>query len=216
VNNTSQVLNEKTMLRSLLVSFPVILAAIGAIRFYKELKFFHKRRIGIGFATAASAILLFLLLKPAPEDSVLVRIPANFMNGASFDVSLNVSQHRVYYIDIQASYTTESERLRVRELIGEAANGCQEMNACGLATQVEITIKDSTGRLITDPVQTLFGPRGHYAHGSGGYWRNLGTVPLRPGQYVVTLKAIGVDERIHSMQVDFLIHPDPRGSQITE
>src|SRR5215217_848956 len=70
--NPSRIWADAAMLRSLLIAVLAVFSALIAIRFYKELEFPHKRRITMGSATVGTLLLLFLLLKPTPEDSASV------------------------------------------------------------------------------------------------------------------------------------------------
>jgi hypothetical protein len=200
----------------IVLAFFGVLGACRLFRFYSGLRFPHKRRITIGFATAITALLLVVALMPTPEDSALVPLPATFRNGASFEVQLNVPKHRIYYVDLQFNYRNGEERKIAMELVGGPYPGCVWTNTCGIVTEVGLTVRSSEDQSISDRVQTLPGRYGHYAHGSGSYTRNLGNLPLEPGRYIVTVTAINVDERIHSSRVDLLLHPDPRGSSIRE
>jgi hypothetical protein len=193
----------------IVLAFFGVLGACGLFRFYSGLRFPHKRRITIGFATAITAFLLVVALMPTPEDSALVPLPTAFRNGASFEVQLNVPKHRAYYVDLQFNYRNSEERQAVMQLVGEPYPGCVWTNTCGVVTEVGLTVRNPDGQHVSDRVQTLLGRYGHYAHGSGSYWRNLGKLHLQPGRYVFTITATNVDERIHTAQVALFVHPDP-------
>ncbi len=209
--NLDRVLADAEMLWALLIGAVVVFAALIAIRLYRELEFPHKRRTTTGFVTVAGLLLLFLLLKPAPEDSASLKLSESVENGSVFELSLNVPYHRLYYIDLRFNHGNEAERAFVIEAIGEAYPYCHADRKCGLATQFDLFVEQESD-LPTQKVSISHSPNGHYAHDASSHWRNLGTVPLKPGKYKLIAKATNVDRRLEAVQVDLIMHPDPRGA----
>lgn len=215
-NGPSRLLSDGEMFRSLWVGGIACLAILGAVRFYNDLVFPYKKRITAGFVSVAAVLLLFLLLKPLPEDTALARIPPDFKNGSSIDVQLNVPQHRVYYIDLRFGFSNDTERKLAHTLVGDSFSICRESNTCGVVTEFEFTIYDEAKNKFNINKDVKFGPQGHYAYDSESYWRNLGIIALRPGKYLVIIKPINFDELIKSAKIELVIRPDPMGGLLGE
>jgi hypothetical protein len=170
-------------------------------------------RVRVILGSIAAALFLMLAQVAQATDIASLPIPSDFKNGSLLSMPLRIREHRIYYVDLDFVSKSTDDVARTKALAGDAFTGCIEDNACGITTQIKIEIQDSRGNILAIPMKSLFGPHGHYARTlNGRYMRNLGTMPLKRGNYKLVATAVDVDDKIHSQHVDLTVRFDARAN----
>jgi Domain of unknown function (DUF5625) len=148
-----------------------------------------------------AGLLLWLLNAALAGAATLLPLdkPLHFATDKIVEFSAELARHRAYYLDIAFPFRDAQERVRMRNIVGDATRNCKPLNECGVPTSFLVTIKNRDGILFKEE-RTVFG---HYAFDVNKYYRNIVIVPLKPGNYTITVEL--TESTTEIMDVDAII-----------
>jgi hypothetical protein len=96
-------------------------------------------------------------------------------------------------------------------IVGEPTRICKLSGECGVTTAFLITIKKGEDLVLREERRVF----GRYAFDVNKYYRNIVTVPLKPGNYTITIEPESTNE-IVDIDAQIELSTDARASDLKD
>jgi hypothetical protein len=173
-----------------------------------------RRATGLWVSSRILAGLLLWLLSAAFAVAATVLPldkPLRFGIDKVVELSAELARHRAYYLDIAFPFRDAQQRAYMRNIVGDAAPNCKELNECGISIAFLVTIRSGDNILLNEERRTF----GHYAFDVNSYYRNIVIAHLRPGNYTITVVPIESPKEIMNVDAVIRLTTDARATDLS-
>jgi hypothetical protein len=159
------------------------------------------------------SIFLWLSLLPADAATQLpLDKPLRFGTDKAVELSAELARHRAYYLDVAFPFHDAQQRVYMRNLVGDATPNCKALNECGIPTAFLVTIRNGDNILLKEERKVF----GHYAFDVNKYYRNIVIVPLKPGNYIITVEIMENPKEIMGVDAVIRLTTDARATDLKD
>jgi hypothetical protein len=158
--------------------------------------------------------LLLLFSAPFVRAATLLPldIPLRFGVDKTVEFPAEIARHRIYYLDVAFPFRDAQERAHMSRIVGEPTRICKISGQCGVPTAFVIIIKKGNDLVLREEKNVF----GRYSFDVKRYYRNIITIPLRPGNYTIIVEPTNNANELANLDAFIELSTDARSSDLED